>query len=194
MTSWAKDRLDCEVFGTSRHVTRSVHSDLADSRYSQLYHKCTFVLGGLHSVEDEANNNGAAGWSGNTWSAYEELGGIFIYCKQPPFSSHSGSTWRLVVTISSLIAPAALCLREGNLHLFGIGSDSALWHKYYESGWTPAGKGWTSLGGVCMTPPVVVKYGEKQCAAFVIGTDRACWVTMGSDNSTFKWVSLNGKL
>lgn len=45
-----------------------------------------------------------------------------------------------------------------------------------------------------MTPPVVVKYGKEDCAAFVIGTDRACWVAMGTGPSTFKWVSLQGKL
>ena len=45
-----------------------------------------------------------------------------------------------------------------------------------------------------MTPAVVIKYGKLDCTAIVIGTDRACWVAMGTDNSNFKWVSLSGKL
>jgi hypothetical protein len=45
-----------------------------------------------------------------------------------------------------------------------------------------------------MTVPVAVKYGKDDCAAFMVGTDRACWVAVGTGSSAFKWVSLKGQL
>lgn len=138
MTSWSKDRVDLEVFGTD----------------SAMYYKY---------------------WnSGSGWSGYESMGGVFIF------------------------QPCAISLPSKKIHLFGIGGDSALYHKYYDpsTGWNPGpgvGAGWTSLGGVCMTAPVVVKYGDDNVAAFVIGTDRAAWVCMSSGAASFKWVALKGK-
>jgi len=107
--------------------------------------------------------NASGGWSG-----YETLGGTFIYY------------------------PTALSFPSNNLHLFGVGSDSATWHKYYDGKWNPTGTGWTSLGGVCLTPPVVVDYGDERIAAFVIGTDRSCYVSTGKGGSFSAWENLKG--
>jgi hypothetical protein len=58
------------------------------------------------------------------------------------------------------------------LDCFVIGSDNAMWHKWWDrSAW----RGWESLGGYCVSAPGAVSWGPNRIDSFVIGTDRAMW-------------------
>jgi hypothetical protein len=46
----------------------------------------------------------------------------------------------------------------------------------------PVGRTGLAWAALCMSAPVVVKYGKDGCAVFVVGTDRACWASMGNGN------------
>jgi hypothetical protein len=50
-------------------------------------------------------------------------------------------------------------------------SHNALWHKWYDGGWS----GWESLGGVLRSDPDAVSWGEQRIDVFVRGTDRRLW-------------------
>ncbi|KFY66179.1 hypothetical protein V496_02145 [Pseudogymnoascus sp. VKM F-4515 (FW-2607)] len=106
--------------------------------------------------------------SSSGWTDFESLGGVFIY------------------------TPAAVSFPEEKLHLYGVGSDSALWHKYCNTagGWDPPGISWKNLGGICASPPIAVHFGADSVAAFIIGTDRACWVNTLEGNGEGTWESL----
>lgn len=47
-----------------------------------------------------------------------------------------------------------------------LGTDFALWHKYYNGKWS----GWESLGGTCTEKPTVVSWGANRLDVFVIGS------------------------
>jgi hypothetical protein len=56
--------------------------------------------------------------------------------------------------------------------MFVIGTDSALYHKWYDgSAWS----GWEYMGGVCTTAPTVVSWGPDRLDVFVLGTDSALY-------------------
>lgn len=45
-----------------------------------------------------------------------------------------------------------------------------------------------------MSSPVAIQYDDGKIAVAVLGTDRAAWVCMGSDDNTFSWVKVGGFL
>jgi hypothetical protein len=55
--------------------------------------------------------------------------------------------------------------------LFVAGTDSALWHQWYDGGWGS----WESLGGVLTSRPGAVSWGPDRIDVVVAGTDSACW-------------------
>jgi hypothetical protein len=60
--------------------------------------------------------------------------------------------------------------------VFVIGTDSALYHKWYDgSGWGSSVTGYEYMGGVCTSPPAVVAWGPNRLDVFVIGTDSALY-------------------
>jgi hypothetical protein len=62
------------------------------------------------------------------------------------------------------------------LDAFVIGTDRAVWHKWWDgSNWGPSVSGYESLGGVCMSAPEVASWGPDRLDAFVLGTDRAMY-------------------
>ena len=75
-------------------------------------------------------------------------------------------------------APSAPVVAWGSdrLDAFVIGTDSALYHKWWDgSNWGPSVQGYESLGGICNSPPEVVSWGNNRLDAFVIGTDSALY-------------------
>jgi Pregnancy-associated plasma protein-A/Repeat of unknown function (DUF346) len=59
---------------------------------------------------------------------------------------------------------------------FVIGTDRALWHKWWDgSSWGPSVIDYEYMGGICMSEPEVAAWGPNRLDAFVIGTDRALW-------------------
>ncbi len=88
---------------------------------------------------------------------------------------------------------------ENRLDVFGLGMDSALWHKWWDgTAWGPSVTGWESLGGVLTSEPVAVAWAENRLDVFVRGTDSALWhkwwdgTTWGP--SVTGWESLGGVL
>jgi hypothetical protein len=58
------------------------------------------------------------------------------------------------------------------LDVFVLGTDSALYHKWYDgSGWGPSVTDWEYMGGVCTEEPRVSSWGSDRLDVFVIGTD-----------------------
>ena len=55
-----------------------------------------------------------------------------------------------------------------------VGTDNAIYHKYYDGtsgGWGPSSTGYESLGGAVIYDPTAVSWGPGRLDLFVIGTD-----------------------
>jgi hypothetical protein len=55
--------------------------------------------------------------------------------------------------------------------VFVKGSDNALWHKWFDGGWS----GWESLGGVIDNTPAAVSWSLSRIDCFARGMDNAMW-------------------
>jgi len=77
----------------------------------------------------------------------------------------------------------------GRLDVFGQGPDTALWHKWYENGWS----GWESLGGGLTSDPAAVSWEPGRIDVFARGQDNALW-HMGYQGGWSGWESLGGGL
>jgi hypothetical protein len=62
------------------------------------------------------------------------------------------------------------------LDVFVIGTDSALYHKWWNgSAWGPSLTGYENMGGVCTSRPRVTAWGPNRLDVFVTGTDSALY-------------------
>ncbi|SFE04276.1 M28 family peptidase [Nitrosomonas sp. Nm166] len=62
------------------------------------------------------------------------------------------------------------------LDVFVLGSDRALYHKWWNgSAWGPSVTGYEAMGSVCTSSPQVVAWGPNRLDVFVIGTDSALY-------------------
>jgi hypothetical protein len=68
-------------------------------------------------------------------------------------------------------APGVSSWASGRLDTFVRGTNNAMWHKWYSSGWS----GWENLGGVLTSAPDAVSWGANRIDSFVRGTDNALW-------------------
>jgi hypothetical protein len=75
------------------------------------------------------------------------------------------------------------------MDVFVRGTDSALWHKWYQNGWS----GWEYLGGVLTSEPAVCSWASGRLDVFVRGTDSALWHKW-YQNGWSGWESLGGVL
>jgi hypothetical protein len=83
------------------------------------------------------------------------------------------------------------------LDAFVVGTDSALWHKWWNgNAWGPSVPGWESLGGVCTSRPTSLSWSNDRLDVFVVGTDSALWHKWWDGNawgpSVPGWESLGG--
>jgi hypothetical protein len=85
------------------------------------------------------------------------------------YGSRTGSWESLGGVISS--APDVCSWAPGRLDVFARGQDNALWHKWYDNGWS----GWESLGGTITSNPTAVSWSGGRIDAFARGTDNALW-------------------
>jgi hypothetical protein len=86
--------------------------------------------------------------SGRSWHGWESLGGVLT-------SDPAVSSWA-----------------ANRLDCFVRGTDSAMWHKWWNgSAWS----GWENLGGVLTSGPAAVSWGQFRIDCFVRGTDNAMW-------------------
>jgi hypothetical protein len=63
----------------------------------------------------------------------------------------------------------------GRLDAFVVGTDKAMYHKWYDGGWGPSISGYEYMGGVCMSAPEVASWGPGRLDAFVLGTDHGLY-------------------
>ena len=88
--------------------------------------------------------------------------------------------------------PAASSWGNNRLDVFVRGTDSALWHKWWDgSTWS---SGWENLGGVLTSSPGAVSWGYNRVDVFVKGTDNALWHKWWSGSAWSGWESLGGVL
>jgi len=72
-----------------------------------------------------------------------------------------------------LSQPAASSMRPGRIDVFGIWTDSTTRVKTFKDGvWDVE---WTSLGGVCGSPPVTCSYGTDNNNVVIVGSDHAVY-------------------
>ncbi|TCN30028.1 repeat uncharacterized protein DUF346 [Kribbella orskensis] len=64
---------------------------------------------------------------------------------------------------------------SGRLDAFVVGTDKAMYHKWYDGGWGPSVGGYEYMGGVCMSAPEVASWGPGRLDAFVLGTDHGLY-------------------
>ena len=105
----------------------------------------------------------------------------------------NSSTWNSLGGVCTS-SPAAVSWSSTSLRLdvFVRGTDGALWHKYYQNGWS----GWESLGGQLAsgTGPAVSSWSAGRLDVFVQGTDGALWHKWWTGTTWSGWQSLGGKL
>jgi hypothetical protein len=69
-------------------------------------------------------------------------------------------------------APTVVSWGENRLDVFVLGTDSALYHKWYDgSGWGPSLTGYEYMGGICVDEPRVTAWDSDRLDVFVVGTD-----------------------
>ena len=85
------------------------------------------------------------------------------------YGSRTGGWESLGGVITS--GPDVCSWAPGRLDVFARGTDNALWHKWYQGGWS----GWESLGGGLTSDPGAESWGNGRIDAFVRGTDNALW-------------------
>lgn len=72
--------------------------------------------------------------------------------------------------------PEVVAWGPNRLDIFVIGTDSALYHKWWNgSAWGPSITGYENMGGTCTSQPRVVAWGPNRLDVFVTGTDSALY-------------------
>jgi hypothetical protein len=92
-------------------------------------------------------------WDDTRWQGWERLGGAFLY------------------------APAISSSHTGQLDVFGVGTDHALWHGYCVDGTCTGGSWhlWERLGGFFTSAPAAVSWGPNRIDVVGRGGDNALW-------------------
>lgn len=78
---------------------------------------------------------------------------------------------------------------RGRLDAFIRGKDNALWHKYYDNGWSR----WENLGGSLTSDPAAVSWGAGRIDVFARGANNAL-IHKYYSNGWSSWESLGGTL
>ena len=69
-------------------------------------------------------------------------------------------------------APTVVSWGSDRLDVFLLGTDSALYHKWWDgSNWGPSVTGYEYMAGNSMSPPQVVAWGKDRLDVFVLGTN-----------------------
>ncbi len=108
-----------------------------------------------------------------------------------PFFFSTG--WRGWESLGGVLEspPNAVAWGPNRLDVFVVGTDSALWHRWWDgSNWG----GWQSLGGILTSPPVAVAWGPNRLDVFALGTDHALWHRWWDGSNWGGWQSLGGIL
>ncbi|OHD13184.1 MAG: hypothetical protein A2Y34_02085 [Spirochaetes bacterium GWC1_27_15] len=85
--------------------------------------------------------------------------------------------------------PVLVNTLSGTSHLFILGSDKALWVKYFDGyNWTA----WKSLGGNWTSAPSAILMPNGTISVYVRGTDNAIWNSSYNGSVCDNWSSLEG--
>lgn len=87
--------------------------------------------------------------------------------------------------------PAVLSRASNHLEYFGVGSDNAIWHAWWDgSGWN----GPQSLGGYCITGPAAISRSNAAMDVFVRSSDNQIWTTYWTPTTGWPggWAPLGG--
>jgi hypothetical protein len=150
-------------------------------------HATNLVGGVMAGTGPAVTGSNAAG--GDNLYAVDTSGTLWY----TPMGGSSSGTWTSLGGVSTA-SPAAISWYSSYLRLdvFVRGTDGALWHKYYQNGWS----GWESLGGQLAsgTGPAVCSWNAGRLDVFAQGTDGALWHKWWNGASWSGWESLGGKL
>jgi hypothetical protein len=84
-------------------------------------------------------------------------------------------------------APAAISWAPGRIDLFVRGRDNALYHKWFDNGWSAD---WQYLGGILTSPPVAASYWGFTGDVFVRGTDGHLYDNQVNSNVWTGWADV----
>jgi hypothetical protein len=88
-----------------------------------------------------------------------------------PFPLSDGvETWHAWQSLGGVVAsaPVTVSWAPNRFDTFAVGSDSALYHRFWDGAhWS----GWESLGGLCQSAPSVVSWEPGRLDLFVVGAD-----------------------
>jgi hypothetical protein len=136
------------------------------------------------ALQSTAKDIGPAGWDRHSGSGIIRGKRAFDAVARP--RQWSGFE-RLGGTCEHGVAAASWAVNR--LDTFAVGTDSALWHKWWDGA---AWRGWESLGGTCEAAPAAVSWGPNRIDTFVLGTDSAMWHKWWDGAAWRGWESLGG--
>jgi hypothetical protein len=84
-------------------------------------------------------------------------------------------------------APTAISWATGRIDLFARGADNALYHKWFDNGWSAD---WQYLGGILASPPVAASSWGFSGDVFVRGSDGHLYYNEVNSNVWTGWVDL----
>jgi hypothetical protein len=109
-----------------------------------------FVVGSDHSLYHKFQLSPS---SSNSWSGYANLGG----------------------TILNNTNPAAALNSQGQLQVFVVGSNNAIFYKFQITSGSSSWAGYVGLGGVVISNPVLARNSDGRLEVFIIGSDHALY-------------------
>ncbi|HEX6290718.1 MAG TPA: S8 family serine peptidase, partial [Herpetosiphonaceae bacterium] len=135
-------------------------------------------------LQQKAKDIGAAGWDQHSGAGIIQAKATFDLLV--PKAAWSG--WESLGGFC-LESPAVASWAPNRLDAFVIGSDSAMYHKWWDgASWN----GWEHLGGFCLSSPAAVSWDANRIDTFVIGSDSAMWHKWWDGASWNGWEHLGG--
>jgi hypothetical protein len=91
------------------------------------------------------------------------------------------------------ISVAVASWERNRLDIFGLGTDSQLYHKAWDgSAWYPSQTNWEALGGRFNSPPAVASWGSDRLDIFGLGKDNQMYHKAWDGTAWFNWEALGG--
>jgi uncharacterized protein YvpB len=105
------------------------------------------------------------------------------------FDGHLWTGWRAFGGAATS-APTLTSWGPGRQDVFVAGTDSALWHRWFDGSWSE----WESLGGQLTSAPTVVAWDTGRLDVVARGADNAAWHRWFDGGRWGGWESLGGNL
>jgi hypothetical protein len=88
-------------------------------------------------------------------------------------------------------AISAVAWSANRLDIFGLGTDSQLFHKAWDGAWKPSPVLWEPQGGICTSAPAAVSWGVNRIDIFLRGADKQMY-HKAFDSSRHDWEPMGG--